>query len=211
VQGWVDFNNTQFGMTVATPDNPMVQLGDFHFGQRQKDFLLERAVFLGWVTNNYWGTNFRAHQPGEVRARYRMLPYAGGFNEIRAHRFGAEAAHNRPLLQQFGEPRSAEPLYPATGALLRLPGSDDANSSILTLHIKPANNGIGIIIRLLNAGDEVQTATIGSSELQIVAAQRCSLLEEPLHDLPVKAGDVEMRLSPRELAAIHLTISNPKK
>ncbi len=206
VQGWVDFNNGQFGVTIATPDNPMVQLGDFHFGHRQRVFALERATLLGWVTNNYWGTNFRAHQPGEVRARYRLLPYAGRFDEARAHRFGLETAYNQLLLQQFGEPRQEEPHYSAEGALLHLPGSDGAISSILTLHVNPAHDGSGMIVRLLNASDEEQTAVIGSSQLQITAAQRYNLLEEPLHALPIRAGTVELRLLPRELAAVHLTV-----
>jgi alpha-mannosidase len=84
VQNWVDFNNGQRGVTIATPDNPMVQLGDFHFGHNQAGFALERALLLGWVTNTYWETNFRAQQPGMVTARYRVQPYAGAFDEAGA-------------------------------------------------------------------------------------------------------------------------------
>ena len=50
-------------MTIATPENPMVQLGDFHFVQDQEKVMLERAMLLGWVTNNYWETNFPGAQP----------------------------------------------------------------------------------------------------------------------------------------------------
>ncbi|MBK8049893.1 MAG: hypothetical protein IPK16_23995 [Anaerolineales bacterium] len=74
VQNWVDFSNDQLGVTVATPDNPMIQLGDFHFGDNQVEFNLERPMLLGWVTNNYWETNFRAHQPGEVTALSHPAP-----------------------------------------------------------------------------------------------------------------------------------------
>ena len=104
VQGWVDFNNGEHGVTIATPENPMVQLGDFHFAQNQRDVNLERAMLLGWVTNNYWETNFPGAQPGVVTARYAILPYAGDFDEARAHRFAAEAEHARPLVQHLGEP-----------------------------------------------------------------------------------------------------------
>ena len=31
VQQWVDFSNDALGVTIATPDNPLVQLGDFHY------------------------------------------------------------------------------------------------------------------------------------------------------------------------------------
>ena len=47
VQGWVDFNNGKHGMTIATPENPMVQLGDFHFAHNQSEINLERAMLLG--------------------------------------------------------------------------------------------------------------------------------------------------------------------
>src|SRR5690606_21243899 len=76
VQRWADLSNDSFGVTIAAPDNPMVQFGGFHFGRNQERFELERAHFLGWMTNNYWQTNFQAHQPGRVQARYRILPHA---------------------------------------------------------------------------------------------------------------------------------------
>ena len=96
-QQWVDFSNEALGVTIALPENPMVQLGDFHFGHNQAEFTLERAMLLGWVTNNYWETNFRAHQPGRVHARYRLLPRQGGFDEVKAHRFRARSSP-RPTL-----------------------------------------------------------------------------------------------------------------
>ena len=121
VQGWADLSNEELGVTVAMPENPMVQLGDFHFAHNQAECALERPMLLGWVTNNYWETNFRAHQPGRVHARYRILPHSGGFDELQAHRFGLEAAHPEPLLQHLGEAESHPPLLPETASLLRLP------------------------------------------------------------------------------------------
>src|SRR6185436_2668171 len=114
------------------PENPMVQLGNFHFAHNQAECALERAMLLGWVTNNYWETNFRVHQPGRVRARYRLLPHQGGLDETQAHRLGLEAVNAQPLLQHLGEPAGTQPLLPQAGSLLQLPSSD---SPVLTLHI----------------------------------------------------------------------------
>jgi hypothetical protein len=204
VQQWVDFGNREVGIMVALPENPMVQLGDFHFGHDQAQFSLERAMLLGWVTNNYWETNFRARQPGRVHARYRLLPYQGDFDEGRAHRFGLEAAQAQPLLQHLGEQPFAGPLLPQSGSLLRLPGHDTPHSSILTLHVKPAEGQSGIIIRLLNASDEVQEAEIGSGLLPIVAARQCDLLERPLSALVVENGSVRLSLPPRRITTLLL-------
>ncbi len=199
-QGWVDFSSPARGVTVALPDNPMVQLGDFHFGHYQMEFKLERALLLGWVTNNYWETNFRAHQPGRVSARYRLLPYAGGFDEARAHRLGLEAASAAPLIQHLGEPPAQPTALPASGPLLILP-----NAPVLTLHVKPADQ-CGMIVRLLNASDQPHTAVIRSGLLRIAQAHVCDLLEHPLGDLAVEGGAVALEIPARRMAAIHLTV-----
>jgi alpha-mannosidase len=209
VQQWVDFSNADFGMTVALPDNPMVQLGDFHFGHYQGDFSLGRATLLGWVTNNYWETNFRAHQPGQVHARYRFSPHGDSFSETRSHRFGLEAAHARPLFQHLGEPPSGAGPLPGTASLLQLPQSLAPHSPVLTLHVKPAEQPPGLIIRLLNASAEPQTASIGSGVLRIVSAQTCNLLEQPLAALPVEDGVVSVHLPPRGTGTVLLDTELP--
>ncbi len=201
VQGWVDFSNGERGVTIATPENPMVQLGGFHFGDYRQEFTLERALLLGWVTNNYWETNFRASQPGPVSSRYRILPYAGAFDEARAHRFGLEALHHAPLLQHLGE-AAAEAALPERGSLLDLPQLPAA-----VLRIKAADDGGGILIRLQNASDTRHTARIRSGLLTITSASRCDLLERPGDAIPVREGEIVVELEPRRIAVVHLQVS----
>ncbi len=202
-QQWVDFNNGEFGMMISTSENPMVQLGDFHFGHK---FSLGHSLFLGWVTNTYWETNFRASQPGPVYARYRLQPYQGAFDEAQAHHFGLDVAHARPLFQHLGENTADDNyMYPTNGSLLSLP---DPDSQVLTVHIKPAVEESGIIVRLLNASDEEQVVTIGSGLLQIVKAHKCSLLEVPEDVLDVLDGEVSLHLSPRRVTTIQLEVSH---
>ena len=201
VQNWVDFNDGQRGVLIATPDNPMVQLGDFHFGHNQSSFALERALLLGWVTNTYWETNFRAQQPGMVTARYRIQPYAGAFDEGAAHRFGVDAANAALLLQHLGEPTSATPL-PTTGALLALP-----QPPILVQHILP--EGDRILVRLLNASDRGERATIGAGLVRFTAAARCDLFGQPVQELSVMQpgaaqASVSVELAPRETVVVTL-------
>jgi alpha-mannosidase len=67
------------GVAVAllTPDAPMVQFGDFHFGPpldqvpRTPDPLL-----LAWPANNYWMTNYPLVQSGCIRLRYGLSTHA---------------------------------------------------------------------------------------------------------------------------------------
>ena len=205
-QGWIDFSKEELGVTVAIPDNPMVQLGDFHFAHNQAECALERAMLLGWVTNNYWETNFRAHQPGRVHARYRIKPYHGGFNELQAHRFGLEAAYPQPLFQHLGEPKRDSPLHPGAGTLLRLPENASPESPVLTFHIKPAERQPGVILRLFNASDEVQPAEIGSGFLHILSAQWCDLLEKPQGSMEVQNGAVTLNVPARRMTVVLLNV-----
>jgi hypothetical protein len=209
VQGWVDLSNEELGVTVAMPENPMVQLGDFHFAHNQAECTLERAMLLGWVTNNYWETNFRAHQPGRVHARYRIKPYRGGFDELQAHHFGLEAAYAQPLFQHLGEPERHPPLLPETGALLRLPENVSPESPILTMHIKPAEHSHGVILRLFNASDRVEKAEIGSGILRIIRAQMCDLLETPQGSIEVRNGTLTLNVPPRRVIVVLLHVEAP--
>jgi alpha-mannosidase len=198
VQGWVDFNNGEHGVTIAAPENPMVQLGDFHFAHNQQDVTLERAMLLGWVTNNYWETNFPGAQPGVVTARYVVQPYSGAFDEARAHRLAAEAAQACPLIQHLGEPAAPE-LLPAAGTLLHLP-----QPPVLTLSLRAAPDG-GALLTLFNANDAPQTAVVASGLVHIHSAQRCDLFGDPLDALPVNEGAIAVTLAPRRTVTLALT------
>lgn len=200
-QGWVDFSNAQRGVTVALPENPLFQLGNFHFGDYQMEFTLERPMLLSWAATNYWETNFRAHQPGLVQARYRLYPHAGGFDESSAFRCGQEALYSEPLLQHLGEPRGGDPMLPVQGSLLQLP-----QPPVAVLHIKPDEDKRGVLVRLLNLSDEKQVSEIGSNLIRIIAARRCNLLEVPQESIPVEAGCLRVELEPRQTLTVRLSV-----
>ena len=197
VQGWVDFNNGERGVTIATPENPMLQLGDFHFAHNQQEVTLERAMLLGWVTNNYWETNFPGAQPGVVTARYAILPYQGEFDESRTYRFAAESEHARPIVQHLGEP-AAPGLLPVTATFLHLP-----EVPVLTLNLRAVPKG-GILLTLFNASDTTQTAHLSGGLVLIHSASRCDLFGSPLEELTVADGALEVLIAPRQIITIEL-------
>ena len=198
-QNWVDLSGAEWGITIACPENPMVQFGDFTYGRDLRERKIEKGLFLGWTTNNYWETNFRGHQPGKVTARYVVLPHAGTFNEAEAHRFGME--HSMPLIahSRFEHPRSDAAL-PRSASLLELP-----QLPVLTLHSLPNKEG-GIVVRLLNASDSKQQAVVGSKFLNIQAAQSCDLFGQPTGPLAVSDGTVTIEIEPRRIRVIRLDV-----
>ena len=98
----------------------------------------------------------------------------------------------------MGEPSEARAL-PSTGSLLSLP-----DLPIEVLHVKPAADGSGLIVRMLNAGDEEQTATIEPGLFGIVDAWACDLFEQRSEEISVNDGRVSLVLPPRGLAVIAL-------
>ncbi len=208
VQNWVDLSARDWGVTVACPDNPMVQFGDYHFGHNQSRFDLKRAMLLGWVTNNYWETNFRAYQPGQVTARYVILPHAGGFDEAQAHRFGMDMS--APIVAQSAfEPARPGAHLPRSGSLLALP-----QPPIVTLQLLPGwaqgdADRQALFVRLLNSSNDTQTAVIGSALLRITAAHECDLFGTPTNPLSVSDGTLSAEIAPRRLAVLRLEVNGP--
>jgi hypothetical protein len=99
-QRWVDLSDRNIGVTVATLDAPLVQLGEIRtdpivYGWMKT--LESSATLYSYVMNNYWETNYRAAQDDEITVRYSLRPHEG-FREEEARRFGLE--HARPLIHR---------------------------------------------------------------------------------------------------------------
>lgn len=74
-------------VALLTPDAPLVQFGDFHFGPPPESVPRDPdPLLVSWVANNYWDTNFPQVQSGLVRLRYGLLTLAApDLGEIAAH------------------------------------------------------------------------------------------------------------------------------
>lgn len=152
---WVDFNGGDRGVTIALPENPLCQLGGFRFGRQAASFELEQALFLGWVANNYWDTNFRAHQPGKVCARYRIYPYKGVFNADAAHTRGEDATQQQLQVHPLDCNARPEACLPPQGTFLRLldaAGGAEVNTVRVVDFIECA--GGKRVLRLFNDAEE---------------------------------------------------------
>jgi hypothetical protein len=91
--GWADVSGRDHGVTLASPDVPLVELGDIASdptvcGWRER--VDPTATLLAYPMTNYWETNYRAHQfEGAHEFRFALLPH-GRFLPWRAIRFAAE-------------------------------------------------------------------------------------------------------------------------
>jgi alpha-mannosidase len=209
IQKWADLGTDQSGMMIATPHNPLVMFDDFAFGANRSLFKAKGGLFLGWITNNYWDCNFPASQPGLVSARYRVQPRVGAFVEEQAHRLGWEAAQPA-ILHSLLESPLLPPSLPVKGSLLTLP-----EPPILLLEMSPvestdeSDRGL-ILLRFINASDQVVVAHMGSALLEMEQAQRCDFWGKAQEKLPLQEGAVAFIMKPRESVVIQIVVSQNK-
>jgi alpha-mannosidase len=75
VESFAAIAGSNGGVALLSPDAPLVQFGDFHFGP-PLDRLPRPAnpLLLAWAYNNYWDTNFPRVDSSRIRLRYGLLP-----------------------------------------------------------------------------------------------------------------------------------------
>jgi hypothetical protein len=95
VQSWVDVSNDSLGVTWASVDAPLVEIGGLNAESPWMRSLPPTQTFFSYVMNNYWHTNYKADQDGPVTFRYALRPHRA-FSAEEASRFGMAA--RRPLL-----------------------------------------------------------------------------------------------------------------
>ena len=152
---WVEVANQDYGVTWATLDAPLIQVGGITatlLNSQTNPAVWRKAVeptqtFYVWAMNNHWGTNYRAYQEGPVTFRFALRPHRG--NDLaESARFGT--GYGQPLL-----------IAAATGkqppAMPRLAVSA---ADVLVSGLKPCEDGKGWLVRLFGAGGKDRQVTL---------------------------------------------------
>ncbi|HEX2864736.1 MAG TPA: hypothetical protein VHN99_09220, partial [Deinococcales bacterium] len=112
---WLRLQDAGWGVSVATPDAPLWQIGGYTFGRFQGEGPAPFEPTLNaWLTNNYWDTNFKADQSGELRYAFALaLHPAEGLADSAAR---ARALVAPPEVQVFtGRPENGAPAASLVG------------------------------------------------------------------------------------------------
>ena len=108
-QSWVDVSNDSTGVTVTTPDAPLVEIGGINAESPWMRSVPRSQTFYAYVMNNYWHTNYKADQDGPVDFRFGLMPHRA-FRADAAARAGAEAREPLLVAAAVGRPRATVPL-----------------------------------------------------------------------------------------------------
>jgi hypothetical protein len=152
---WLDVSNRGRGLTLATVDAPLVQLGavrtDVLPNPMDAACWLERLEpsqdVYSYVMNNYWETNYKADQEGRTEFRYALRPHRA-YDPIAAQRFGIEQ----------GQPLIAVPV--AGDAPQKGPPLTIEPPCVMASMVRPVDGGKAWVLRLFNAGGEPAQARL---------------------------------------------------
>ncbi len=179
---WLDLSNQDRGLTWATVESPLVQLGAMvdespdSRGLRQWRTTRPAGTnFYAYAMNNYWHTNYAADQAGPATVTYAVTPH-GAFNATDAFRRGVEL--NQPLVVRTTAASSPLPL---TLFGVSVPG-------VAVTSVKPSADGAAVIVRLFNCGGKPETFTLQWKGLRPSKVYRSSVNE-------TKDGEVGTSLS----------------
>ncbi|MBW8351682.1 hypothetical protein K0H71_19890 [Bacillus sp. IITD106] len=181
------------GVTLACPDAPLVQIGDFNFGKESKSIIRnENPLLLAWPMNNYWDTNFCASQSGNLTFTYVLSPF-NQFEEMDAYSVGVYAANPIEINAAINcqEEKSGR-LFCGTG------------EKVVPLYIKRAEDNSGLIATLRNLGVNQSSYKFSIPGKNIISAMIVNTLEEYIDDLEVVDNEVHVDVNGREL--LHLKV-----
>ena len=150
-QRWVDVSNDAYGVTLATIDAPLIEIGELTtdatvVGWRER--ATHSSLLYSYLMNNYWETNYLAAQPGLATIRYALRPH-GRFDATAAKRFGIERS---------------QPLIVAPLGAGRTPPSEPpvrvAPTDVIVSRLRAIDGDRVLMLRLFNASPRVQRANL---------------------------------------------------
>jgi len=186
---WIDVANEFYGITWATLDAPLVEIGEISANllgsQRDPNVWRKRIEptqkFYSWVMNNHWGTNYRAYQEGPVAFRYALRPH-NGYDPAAAARFATSLSQPLIATPAAGPNRPRSPL-------LRVAPDD-----VLVMSLKPSDDGRAWIIRLFGASGQDREVQLFWASPKPAKVWISDLTENPIapagDTVPVRACDL---------------------
>ncbi|MDR3723065.1 MAG: polysaccharide lyase family protein [Terracidiphilus sp.] len=166
VQHWIAAEEKGVSAAILPLDAPLATLGDINRGAWPDEFGARTGTIFSYVMNNYWDTNYRAGQGGRFTFRYAFTS-ADRTREAELSRLGWEEA--TALEQNTISPQdkalSPEAAAAAAPAQKRLDGKQQSllevnDPAVLVQTWKPAEDGNGTILRLLDLGGAARTVAV---------------------------------------------------
>ena len=193
---WLHEGSDTGGVLWSGPDTPLFTLNDINRGAWRRTIVPDGTLFA-YAMNNYWHTNYAARQGGQFRCRFRVSLLAPGdaAEPVRRGWAACDPLYASPSY----ETRVAGPLISKDRALFL------ADKSVLVVGAKPADDGEGVIVKLLDVGGQARSVGVWPAAYAFRQARRTNLVEMNGDAVPVTGdGKAAIDLSAWGVAALRL-------
>jgi hypothetical protein len=197
---WARVSGGGMSAAVIPIDAPLVTFGDINRGLWPEKFEPKSSAVFSYALNNYWHTNFPRVQSGEFTFRY-VVTSGSTLDPAYLSRLGRESL--TPL--ETGELTRNDKVglrgsLPATPASFLGLNGDGVELETL----KPAEDGEGYIVRLLETAGHEGRVRLSSRLLEFSRAWLCTAAEDNLREIPASKDGVEVALSPYAIVTLRL-------
>jgi alpha-mannosidase len=198
------------GITIAwaTPDAPLITLTDVNRGLWLKYLTVNNGHVFSYAMNNYWFTNYKAAQGGELTFRY-AITSGRDLGDDALARFDQET--RSPLFGYAVYDLGNNRLKPAKRLMAAASGSflniEPTHAQVTAF--KEAEDGDGFILRLRETAGKPGTARVASPVFPLLAAELTNGVEDGATPVAVSANRIELPLKPYGFTTVRLKLGRP--
>jgi hypothetical protein len=213
VQHWANVSDGQFGITLSPIESHLLEFGGLwpnycsqaHHGIDPPgygaDFITPDQVTKGhmyaFVMSSNFRTNFQPVQQSEILFRYSLTSHEGDWQKGDCARFGW-AAGNQFIVDDVNGKKDG-PLAPDIMSLCTVD-----KSNVLLTTLKRAEDGDGIIIRLIETQGKVTTALVTLPHISVIEATVTNLVEENKARAVFSEHQIQVNLEAFGIATIRI-------
>ncbi|TKJ33431.1 MAG: hypothetical protein CEE38_20740 [Planctomycetes bacterium B3_Pla] len=213
VQHWADVSDGQFGITLSPVESHLIEFGGLwpnycsqaHHGIDPPGygaaFVTSEQVTKGhiyaFVMSSNFRTNFQPVQQSEILFRYSLTTHEGDWQKGNCAHFGWATANRFIVDDVHG--RKDGPLAPDTMSFCSV---DKPNVLLTTL--KRAEDGAGIIIRLIETQGKPTTASVTLPHISVTEATITNLVEANKARVVFTEHEIQVELKAFGIATIRI-------
>ncbi|HEX6772475.1 MAG TPA: glycoside hydrolase family 38 C-terminal domain-containing protein, partial [Acidobacteriaceae bacterium] len=202
VQHWVAAQQDGVSGAVMPLDTPLVTLGDINRGVWPTEFGERTGTIFSYAMNNYWHTNYRAAQGGHFRFRYAVTS-AATTDATALSRMGWEEATPLEEDEIRSQDKALDLPRPLDGKAGSFVTVDDP--ALLLETWKPAEDGNGTILRLLDLGGATRNVTVTTPLVTIEKAMDTDAVERDKNALELEgAHGFRVEVHPHEILTLRV-------
>ena len=217
VQHWADVGDKEMGITLSAIESHLLEFGGLWpcfvsqacHGVAPPDFgrafvkadEVTKGYIYSYVMDTNFRTNFQPVQQDDMLFRYSITTHKGDWKEGRARDFGWAIANPLIPVCVNGNRKGVGP----KGSLPRSASFCQVDqSNVLLLALKQAEDGNGMILRLIETEGRPVEATVTMPFFAIAEAHQTSLVEENQERLTCSKNTMKIRVKPLGITTIRV-------